>query len=125
MTDFKLRICTSRMPKIDKDSVGLWRRMSIVPGRINGKSAACLAEAVKQMKKNYPDAKRIAYMCRDRKSAEKVLKNNPNIVRKGRWFYYKYGNEFIYMKIYEFKQPEGFKTIKIERQNEGIKDYER
>ena len=49
------------------------------------------------------------------------LKNDPDIVRKGRWFYYKNGNELLYIKVITVHSPKGYKEYTFETSAKKIK----
>lgn len=84
-------------------------------GRNLGKSVITLDEAIATMKQAIPAAKTIGFCFY--KNGEQTLKNHPRVVRKGRWFYYNYNGELIYIKIMKIEIPKG-KTIKVSRIND-------
>ena len=83
-------------------------------GRNLGKSVITLDEAIATMKQAIPTAKTIGFCFY--KNGEQVLKNHPRVIRKGRWFYYNYNGELIYIKLMKVEIPKG-KTIKVSRLN--------
>lgn len=107
----ELMFCPSKPPKIEGEDAGIRRRLLLV-GRNPGKAVMVLDEAVATMKQTNPTAKTIGFF--SYKNGEQILKNHPRVVRVGRWFYYNYNGELIYIKLMKVEIPKG-KTIKINR----------
>ena len=101
----------SKPPKIEGEDAGIRRRLLLV-GRNPGKAVMVLDEAVATMKQTNPTAKTIGFF--SYKNGEQILKSHPRVVRVGRWFYYNYNGELIYIKLMKVEIPKG-KTIKINR----------
>lgn len=101
----------SKLPKIESEDAGIMRRL-VLFGRNPGKAIIALDEAVAAIKQTNPTAKTIGFL--SYKNGEQILKNHPRVVRVGRWFYYNYNGELIYIKLMKVEIPKG-KTIKINR----------
>lgn len=112
----ELLLGPSKPPKIEGEDAGIKRRLLLF-GRKPGKAVIALDEAVATIKQANPTVKKIGFL--SYKNGKQILKNHPRVVRKGRWFYYNYNGELIYIKIMKVEIPKG-KTVKINRVR-GIK----
>ena len=108
---FELKFGPSKPPKIDGEDAGINRRL-LLAGRNPGKAMFTIDEAVATMKQANPAAKKICFLFY--KNGEQILKNHPMVVKIGRWFYYNFNGELIYIKLMKVEIPKG-KTIKINR----------
>ena len=81
-----------------------------------------LDEAVQKLIKTNPNVTSIELFFLNNDLLD-LIKNNPNVIRKGRWLYYKYNNKLLYIRICKFKEPKGFKTFKATRLKPELVDY--
>ena len=72
--------------------------------------------------KNIPNLEMITVFCR--KGTEKLLLDSPNVVRKGRWLYYRHKNKDYYIRLIKPVDPEGSSVLNVERiKVEPLKDF--
>ena len=72
-----------------------------------------LDKAIHEMMKYNPNYTTIQIICKN--DLENEIKNNPNVVRKGRWLYYKYNDKLIFIRVLKYKEPSGYKVFHAKR----------
>lgn len=111
----KLAFAASKSPKFKDNDPGIQRRIHLQP-RQHNKTVTMFDEACACIMRHNPKANRIVLL----RHSQMPPLSGKKIVRKGRWYYFKWGKRLIYIKVIRVNMPEGFYETEVSRVHSSV-----